>query len=181
MRIEAGVYRLGPANATLAVHTARTGAAAKAGHDLELHVTAWTATLSVGEDPTSTSLTLEADATSLRVHKGTGGMQALGDKEKGSIHESIDDDVLKRASIAFRSTDVQAHGDRLAVAGELELVGSERPVTFDVGVGDGGELTGSVTLKQTDWGIKPYSALFGALKVADAIEVVIDGRLPETV
>jgi len=29
-------------------------------------------------------------------------------------------------------------------------------------------------VKQTDWGIAPYSALFGALQVADEVEVVID-------
>ena len=31
----------------------------------------------------------------------------------------------------------------------------------------------------TDWGIKPYSTLFGALKVADEVEIVLDtGPLP---
>ena len=29
-------------------------------------------------------------------------------------------------------------------------------------------------VKQTDWRIKPYSALFGTLKVADVVEVAID-------
>ena len=39
------------------------------------------------------------------------------------------------------------------------------------------DLTGTATLKQTDWGCKPYSALFGTLKVADEVRVEIDGRL----
>ena len=35
-------------------------------------------------------------------------------------------------------------------------------------------LTGSATVKQSDWGMKPYSALFGALKVADEVEVAFE-------
>ena len=38
-------------------------------------------------------------------------------------------------------------------------------------LGDDGTLSASATLKQTDWGMKPYSALFGALKVADEVEI----------
>ena len=61
MAIPAGTYRLGPENGTLSVRTGRTGAAAKAGHDLLIHVTAWQATLEVGEDPAQTSIVLDAD------------------------------------------------------------------------------------------------------------------------
>ena len=53
-----------------------------------------------------------ADATSLRVREGTGGMQALGDDDKASIEQTIDDEVLKRQAIAFRSTAVQVSGRR---------------------------------------------------------------------
>ena len=111
MSIQAGTHRLGPDNATLSVHTARTGAAAKAGHDLVMHVTAWEATLELADDPAGTSMELSADATSLRVQKGTGGIQALGDEEKASIHQTIDDEVLKRQDISFRSTAVQGDGE----------------------------------------------------------------------
>ena len=109
-----GTHRLGPANATLAVRTKRGGAAAKAGHDLELLVTAWEATLEIGD---ATRMELTADATSLRVQKGTGGMQALGDDDKANIHQTIDDEVLQRRDIVFRSTRVQGDGDRLAATG----------------------------------------------------------------
>jgi hypothetical protein len=97
--IPAGTHRLGPANATLSVQTRRGGAAAKAGHDLDMLVTAWEGTLTVGEE---TSANLMADATSLRVQRGTGGMQALGDEDKDNIHQTIDDEVLKRQDIVFR-------------------------------------------------------------------------------
>ena len=37
-----------------------------------------------------------------------------------------------------------------------------------------GWLSASAVRKQTAWGIKPYSTLFGALKVADEVEVTLD-------
>ena len=52
MSVQPASYRLGPDVATLAVHTGRSGAAAKAGHDLVMHVTAWEATLALADDPT---------------------------------------------------------------------------------------------------------------------------------
>jgi polyisoprenoid-binding protein YceI len=109
-------------------------------------------------------------------------MQALGDDDKASIQETIDDDVLKRKDIEFRSTAVQiaADGSRISVQGELTLVGNARPIAFDLTVGDGGKLSGSAIVKQTDWGITPYSALFGALKVVDEVEVVLDASLPSS-
>jgi hypothetical protein len=39
-----------------------------------------------------------------------------------------------------------------------------------------GHVRGSAVVKQTDWGIKPYSALFGTLKVADEVEVAVETR-----
>ncbi len=175
--IEAGTHRLGPDNATLSVHTGRSGAAAKAGHDLVMHVTAWKATLSVGEAPAATSMELSADATSLRVHKGTGGMQALGDDDKANIHQTIDDEVLKREDITFRSTSVEGDASRMGVEGELTIVGTTRPTAFELVIGDDGTLSATAVVTQTAWGMKPYSALFGALKVADDVEVVLEGHL----
>ena len=104
MSLQAGTYKLGPDDGTLSVRTGRTGAAAKAGHDLLIDVTAWEATLAVGDDPADTSVELEADAASLRVREGKGGMQSLGDDDKANIQQTIDDDVLKRRAITFRST-----------------------------------------------------------------------------
>ena len=71
-----------------------------------------------------------------------------------------------------------AGGSRLSVRGDLTLLGETRPIAFDLLVGDG-TLRSSVVVKQTEWGITPYSALFGALKVSDEVEVELDaGLLP---
>ena len=171
--IEPGTHRFGPGNATLSVQTRRGGAAAKAGHDLLLHVTAWEGTLTVGEDGAPTAAELTADASSLRVQKGTGGMKSLDESDKANIHQTIDDDVLKRGEIAYRSTAVA--GNR--VEGELTLGSRTNPLALDLEVGDDGAVSGHATVKQSDWGMKPYSALFGTLKVLDEVEVSLEGHI----
>jgi polyisoprenoid-binding protein YceI len=180
VEIQAGTYRLGPSNGALSVRTERTGAAAKAGHNLLIGVTAWEATLDVGEDLADTSIRLDADATSLRVREGTGGMQALGDDDIASIEQTIDDDVLKRQNITFRSTHVQPAGDGegLSVEGELTLYGTTRPIAFELAITEDRTLSAIAVVKQSDWGMKPYSALFGALKVVDEVLVGIEAVLP---
>jgi len=174
--IDPGIHIYGPENATLSVRTCRTGAAAKAGHDLLIHVTAWRATLEVGEGARPISVALDADAASLRVREGKGGMQALSDDDRANIEETIDSEVLKRQPIEFRSTSarIAQDGRTIAVQGELTLVGTTRPVALELSVDGNGSLSGRVTVKQTEWGIKPYSTLFGALKVVDEVEVAID-------
>jgi polyisoprenoid-binding protein YceI len=173
MAIQAGTYKLGPDNASLHVETGRSGAAAKAGHDLIIDVTSWEATLEVGD---ASSLELSADPTSLHVREGKGGMQALGDDDKADIRMTIDKDVLKKKDVKFTSSSVESAGDGLKVSGDLEIGGKSQPVSFDLSE-SGGTLTGSADVKQSDWDIKPYSALFGALKVNDEVKVVVEAKL----
>lgn len=173
MAIQAGTYKLGPDNASLHVETGRSGAAAKAGHDLIIDVQSWEATLEVGDN---SSLQLSADPTSLHVREGKGGLQALGDDDKADIRKTIDKDVLKQKAIAFSSSSVEDTGGGLKVSGDLEMGGQTNAITFDL-TESGGTLTGETTVKQSDWKIKPYSALFGALKVNDEIKVVVEAKL----
>jgi hypothetical protein len=170
--------RLGPDDGTLSVRTKRTGAAAKAGHNLLIHVTSWKATIELGEE---TSIALEADGSSLRVGEGTGGMQALQDEDKENIEQTIDDEVLMEEAITFRSTEVRPEMDAagLSVHGELTLLGETRPIAFDLAITGEGRLSAVAVVKQSEWGMKPYTGLFGALKVVDEVEVGIEATLPE--
>ena len=164
---------LGPDNGTLTVRTGKAGAASKAGHNLVIEVTRWQGKLS----PETVELT--ADARSLRVRSGSGGISPLGDEEKAGISQTIDEDVLEGGNISYRSSAVTARDDGYDVEGELDLLGVSAPLAFSLAV-DGDHLTGSASVKQTDWRIKPYSALFGTLKVADVVEVAIDVTLPRS-
>ena len=156
-------YALGPANGSLRVHTTRQGVAAKAGHDLVIEVGSWEATLTTSDPPT---FEFSADSTSLQVLEGNGGMKPLSDKDRGEIKKNID------------CEDPQAAADQVLRQGQLELVGTSRPATVNLEIGDDGQFTGSATVVQSEWGIKPYTGLMGALKVADPVEIRIEGRLP---
>jgi polyisoprenoid-binding protein YceI len=164
--------KLGPSDGTLTVRTGKGGAAAKAGHNLVIEVQRWQGSL------TPDAVTLDADARSFRVVSGSGGISPLGDEEKAGIAQTIDEDVLKGGSISYRSSAVTAREGGYDVEGELDLLGVRAPLSFSLSV-DGDRLTGSAQVKQTDWKIKPYSALFGTLKVADVVEVSLDATLPK--
>jgi len=174
--LAAGVHRLGPDNASLQVKTYREGLAAKVGHDLVIEVTRWEATVDLAE----ARLELSADARSLEVREGLRGVKPLTEKDRREIRKTIDDVVLQGQPIVFRSTDVRmADGDGpLVVEGDLTMAGTTRPVTARLDVSADGRVTGTIPLTQSNWGIKPYRGLMGALKVRDDVEIAIDARLP---
>ena len=177
MALEPGTHKLGPDNGTLTVETKRKGAAQKAGHDLVIEVTRWEGTLEIGDEP---KVALTADSGSFNVLQGTGGVKSLNDDDKAGIKQTVDEEVLMRRPIEFTSKQVELTDDRKAarVDGELELSGRRGPISFELRSEEDGRLTGRAVVKQTDWGMKPYTALFGALKVADEVVVAIDARLP---
>jgi YceI-like domain len=166
-----GSHHLGPDNARLTVHTKRTGAIAKAGHDLTIEVRSWDGTLDVGHESRAT---LSVDSSSFKVLEGHGGVQKLDDEDKRGIEQTIDEEVLLGREIKFESSDVKLDGHRLTVAGELTLMTNANPVTFELTVGEDGSVSGGAVVKQTDFGMKPYTALFGTLKVADEVEVRLE-------
>ena len=178
--LPAGIHNLGPKTASLQIRTYREGLAAKAGHDLIIDVQEWGATFEVGVDVSRSSLRLRADARSLYPREGLRGVKPLSDKDRDEVRKNIDDKVLGGEPISFRSSAVEAAdgGNRLQVRGELTSRGQSRPVTFELSVGRDGHVTGTARLVQSDWGIKPYRGLMGALKVRDSVEVVFDGVLP---
>ncbi len=164
----AGTYTLGPDNASLRVLTTRQGLASKVGHDLVLEVGSWEATLTTGDAPT---FELSAHARSFKVLEGTGGAKPMTDGDRTKIVENMESKVLGTAPVQFRST---GPGQ-----GDLEIKGTTKPASFDLTIGDDGAIEGRATIVQSDWGIKPYSALMGALKVSDEVVVTVLGKLPQ--
>jgi polyisoprenoid-binding protein YceI len=172
MPIMSGTHTLGPENASLHIKTERHGAAAKAGHDLLIEVGSWEGTLEVGEQG-PVSLELGADSGSMQVIEGTGGVMALTEEDKAEIKKTLENEVLPAGRIEFESSRITSTKDegRFSVSGELTMNGNRHPLGFELSVGDEG-ITARATVTQSDWGIKPYSGLFGTLKVRDEIEVV---------
>jgi hypothetical protein len=127
---------LGPENGTLTVRTGKGGAAAKAGHNLVIEVQRWQGSL------TPAAVELNADARSMRVVSGSGGISPLGEDERNGIAQTIDEEVLRGGNIFYRSSAVTARAGGYDVEGELDLLGVRRPLSFTLSV-DGDRLTGA--------------------------------------
>ena len=175
MSLQAGTHQIGPSNGSLKIKTGREGAAAKAGHDLVLEAKTWDGTVEIGDDA---SVTLNVDPSSIAVESGTGGAKPLGDKDKADIVKSMKDKVLGAAQISFQSKDVTVDNGSMNVSGDLSLAGSSKSISVPCSVGDDGTVRGSVKLSQSEYGIKQFKALMGALKVSDQVEVQLEAKLP---
>lgn len=169
MSIPEGTHSIGPSNGSLKVKTGREGAAAKAGHDLVLGVNSWDATIEGGDSP---SIKLTADPGSIEVIEGSGGARPLSDKDKGEIKKSISSKVLGSSQISFTSCEVTDS----AAKGDLSIAGSSSSVSVPLNV-SGDKISGSITLSQSEFGIKQFKALMGALKVSDQVTVEFEGSL----
>jgi polyisoprenoid-binding protein YceI len=183
MALTSGTYVIGPDNGTLLVRTAREGAAAKMGHDLTLEPARWSAEVVMDAGDLSRSrVTATVDAGSLLVRDARGGAMPLTDKQRVEIIDNIRDKVLmtsRHPQITFQSTAITGDVTGATVSGDVTIAGATRPSRLRLTAGpDPDRVAGMATIVQSDHGIKPYSALLGALKVRDAVEIEIDVRLP---
>ena len=172
----AGAYRLGPESGRLLVNTTRTGLGAKAGHDLTIVVTRWYGRATVdAATPANSLVTVEVEVDSLEVREGTGGVKPLTDADRAAIHKTLKD-VLHTAqhpTITFRSRRVEGSAGSFTVEGQLTVMGVTQPVMVQGRVTDG-RVVGGATVVQSQWGIRPYSAFFGALKLSDEVKIDFD-------
>ena len=178
MAFRAGTHRVGADNGTLQVRTYREGLGQMVGHDLIIDVEQWEATAEVGADGTLSAVQLNADPRSLRVRDGLRGVKPLTDRDRASIRKTIDEKILGGRPIAFRSTGVEPGNGGLTVRGELELAGTTRTPSFELNATADGRVRGTLPLTQSEWGIRPYRGMMGALKVRDTVEVALDVWLP---
>jgi polyisoprenoid-binding protein YceI len=176
-----GSYRLGPGAGTLLLRTGRTGLGRRAGHDLTIEATRWEADAVVNaEDPSQSSVMLTIEVDSLEVREGTGGLKPLTDSDRADIKATIGQKILRIAdhpAITFSSSQVTGTSDAFQISGHLTIMGQARPVTVFGGI-DAGRIRGHATITQSQWGIKPYSAFAGALRLADNVTVEFDLAAP---
>jgi polyisoprenoid-binding protein YceI len=171
---------IGPDNGTLTVHTSRAGVAARAGHDLTLEVKRWSGVLEL--DPAvlgNASLEATIDTTSFEVREGSGGMKPLTDSDKSDIINNLASKVLntdRNSTITFKSTSAMAVGGGVTINGDLTISGTTKPVGVNVTV-DGDSASGVARIDQPQFGIRPFSALMGTLKVAPEVEIRAQVRL----
>jgi polyisoprenoid-binding protein YceI len=93
--------------------------------------------------------------------------------DKRSIERTIVDVVLhadRHPDIRFTSTVAAARGDELEVEGTLALHGATRRIVVPVRR-DASGWTAEVRLHQPDFGIRPYRAMLGTLRVRPDVTV----------
>ncbi|HEY1539864.1 MAG TPA: YceI family protein [Solirubrobacteraceae bacterium] len=175
MSIQAGTHEIGPSNGSLKVKTGREGAMAKMGHDLVIEVTDWSGTVTVGD---GACVELTANPSSIQVVSGEGGAKALSEKDKGDIKKGATGKVLGSSPITFKSSEASFDGGSGSARGDLSIAGKSDSVNVPLQIRDDGTVSGSIKLSQSSFGIKQFSAMMGALKVKDSVEVLVEAKLP---
>ena len=184
MTATAGSFRLGPEAGRVVIKTTRAGLAAKAGHDLTIEVTRWSARVEVpaedGGGMAAATVQADLDLGSLEVREGTGGALPLTDRDRREIKKQIGG-ILGSATATFASSRVIPSGSSGGtVEGSVTLNGRTQPAVLQVTAPGSGQYRGSATLAQTVFGIKPYSGFFGALKLKDEVTLEFQLTLPES-
>jgi hypothetical protein len=172
-----GTYLLGTGAGRILVKTARTGLAARAGHDLTIEITRWSARVAIpaedGGGIAAAEITADLDLGSLAVREGTGGVKPLTDKDRRDIENNARK-ILGQGTASFAATRLIPAAAGGEIEGTVTFHGRSQPVRLQVASPAPGRYRGSATVLQTGFGITPYSGFFGALKLSDEITVEFD-------
>ncbi len=181
MAVRPGRHRLGRDRGRIILHTFRNGLAAQAGHDLTIEVDRWSGELTVNDDLTPADVEIRIDLGSLIVRKGTGGLKPLTDRDRCEIAVTARKVLAadRHAEATFAAATFEPSGGGGAVSGTLTLHGATRPVKLQVVETAAGRYHATASVVQSEFGIKPYTAFLGALRLRDAVDVEIDIDLSE--
>jgi polyisoprenoid-binding protein YceI len=169
----------GPDAASCEVFTFREGMLSAVAHDLRLRV----GSFEIAVDPAGSAVSARFDPASLRVESamrdGRPLPGALRPADAREIEATIAATVLRAArfpELRFASSEVVRRQDGgYDVRGTLTLAGASRPLAFPVRR-EGERLVAEVTLHQPSFGIRPYSAMLGTLRVKP--DVLVRVALP---
>ena len=163
-------------SAEVAVYTFKEGFLSRVAHDLKLLAESFT----LDVDDTTAELTL--DANSLKVfcvmQEGKEAPPHLSASQHTDIEKNLAKDVLhadRFPTINFRSTQL---GPK-EIKGSLTLCGKTREVRGDRWEREWG-VEAKFTIAQPDFGIVPYSAMLGAIRVKPEVVVVVRLGAPRT-
>lgn len=147
-------------------------------HDLQLRVTRF----EIEVDEVAGQIQGTFEPSSLRVvcamRDGREAPELLAPSNFAKIEANLRDDVLhvqRHRTIRFHSTTVAMAAEGCRIAGNLELHGTTRPI-HAVARREGEGWTTRVVLHQPDFGIKPYTAMLGTLRVRPDVTVELTLR-----
>lgn len=164
------------------VFTYKEGLLSRVAHDLRLHVEP----RGIRVERSGERVSAEIDASALVVDGAMRGSQldagALDGRDRAKILDTMRREILhtqRFANIRFTGTVRERTSEgELAIDGELELVGVRRPLSFTA-TRQGRRIRARVSLRPSSWGIAPYKALAGALRLQDRVTVELDLDDPE--
>jgi polyisoprenoid-binding protein YceI len=178
MPMQSGRHTFGPDEGRITLRTHRDGLAAQAGHDLTIEASRWTCELVLAADLSPVSLNVKVDIGALVVRAGSGGIKPLTDRDKREIavtaRKVLSADrypELTFAATAFESGQDGAGG---TITGTLSLAGQSRQQQLQVSQTAPWRYRATTTVRQTEFGIRPYSGFLGALKVSDPVDVEVE-------
>jgi len=176
MAVPTGRYRLGTKSGRIVLRTYRDGLAATAGHDLIIDLPSWSGELTVDDDKAPEALEVHIDIGALRIRDGTGGLKPLTDRDRNEIANTTRRLLAteRYPEAVFTATRFDFNGESGVIEGNLSLRGVSRPFRLQVAQSELGTYQGTGTVVQSAYGIKPYTAFFGALKVRDTVDVEVE-------
>jgi polyisoprenoid-binding protein YceI len=183
MADHAGRLHFGAERGRIVLLTTRDGLAAQAGHDLTIEITRWSAELEVSDDLSPAGLTVRADMNSLAVREGTGGVKPLTDRDRREIavtaRRLLGVDRQPEATFTASGFEPGPNGGGV-MRGTLSLNGASGPLTLDIRQTADAAYHATGSVRQTAFGIKPYTAFLGVLRVSDAVGIAVDVQLPDS-
>ncbi len=180
MSLKPGSYCLDTNSGSLNVYTFKEGLLSKLAHDLLIDITEFKVNLDVPEAGfDSGSLKLEIQTNTLKVIcalKDGERTDALKEKDIADIEKDMGGKVLhpdKYPTANFCSKAIHEKEGGYKINGDLSLHGVTKSIDFDIDT-SGGNLKGMITLLQKDYGIKPFKAMMGTLKIKNEINIGFD-------
>ena len=169
------VWRLDASDGELLIRTGVKGRAARMGHRLTIVMTRWQATVSwAGAQPVAAELAVETD--SFEVLRGEGGVKGLSGPEKTLVRSNAlkSLDAGRFPEIRFTAETIDKTEDGYRLTGKLHIRGKSREHVIDLrtqDLGDSWRISAESSVRQSDYGVKPYSLLMGSVRVADEVSV----------
>lgn len=170
-------YRILPEASRLQVHTYKGGLFGMFGHEHDIRAQAFEGTVIYNpRDASESSVSVRVRTDSLLV------VPASDSSDIPDITRRMREEVLCVDSfpeITFTSTAVEFQDSTLHLLGDLTMVGHTQPVEMDLVlklIPPVLHVQGSFTVKQTAFGIRPYSTALGTVQVKDEITFLLDVR-----
>ena len=160
-----------PHNVRIFVYTEREGMLSPVGHDLKIAVNRFT----IDELDNGFAVSVEADSLTVDGCIVNGEVGSVGAMDRKVIEKNLNKDVLKSKRhkyIDFEGDLEVVSDDEAVIRGTLQLLGKSGDLAVTM-TRDGEDWRGEAVIDQRDYGIKPFTAFLGALRIKPQVRVEV--------